>query len=171
MNARDLCLKAFALSTLIDSIKGELGAARDDANAALTKLREDGVSRVDVTLPDGTLVATAALSRPEDRVQVTDRAAFLEWVLANHPDQLRVDNAFERGVVARLKDHDGTVVDADGQVVEWAATVPAGDVPATLRITPVRSTPNRLGGRETFIQAWRAGDLADLGLPAIGAGE
>jgi hypothetical protein len=172
VNTRELCTKAFALSTLIDVIKTELADTRQAAHEALGKMHSElGVSRIDVELPDGTVVATAALSKPTDRIEVTDRAAFLAWVLANHPEHLRVDTTFERGVVARLTDHDGTVVNADGEVVDWAAKVPARDVRPTLRITPTRASAGKPGGREVFVRAWHAGELAGLGLDELGGAQ
>ena len=165
MNARWKVLRAAVLGALVDLVKEEHADARQDATDAFVEAhKETGARSIDVTLPDGTVVGQAALAKAKDAIRITDRQAFLKWVLANHPDQVRVEYPFERGFLAGLLEcSDGTIIDRrTGELVPFAAMVPAAAAKPQLRITYAKGDPERLSGRELIALAWREGKLDSI---------
>lgn len=177
MNARDLAFQAFAYSALEKLAKEQKEPVRVAARDALAAEKAaHGTKAVELTLPDGTVCASASLAAPKDRVEVTDEDAFFEWVLANHPAALKVDYTFKKSFLDRLEVDGDTVADPiTGQVIDFARFVPARDAEPGIRITATRSNKNQiLDGYGLFWEAFARGDLAGLdlmGRPELPGGE
>lgn len=174
MNARWKVLRAAVLGALVDLVKEEHADARQDATDAFVEThKETGARSIDVTLPDGTVVGQAALVKSKDSIRITDRKAFLAYVLDNHPDQVRVEYPFERGFIAGLLQcADGTIIDRrTGELVTFAAMVPAAGAKPQMRITYAKGDPERLSGRELIALAWRNGELDKIRTGELGGAE
>lgn len=158
-DARALAFRAFALATLRELIDGEQKLARDEALKAMEAGHADDT--IGLTLPDGTKVATVSLTKPKDRVEITDKAAWVRYVAKHHPEHLKVAYEFERSYVGRLVVDDGEVHDPiTGTVVEFAAFVPAADVAPSVRIASTRASAGSPSGKELLLDAYRRGEIA-----------
>lgn len=172
-NLRDAAAREAVLKTLLDAVKGEYDAARAEVQQHLDEARAtSGVSRVDATLPDGTVVAKVGISDPKPAATVTDEAAFLAWVRENRKDQVhaelvvKVRPAFQTALLAELTAADTTQwVDEDGVL----HTVPGVEIRATRART--HSVRFEKTGRELVADAWRAGQLTELVTLALPAAE
>lgn len=163
---------AAALGALEKLVKEQKQPARDDCQAELMKLRQEhGVKQIDITLPDGTVVATASLADGEDSFQIVDEAGFVTWVALNHPQYLTVHYDFKRQFIDGLRaTDDGQVVTAAGELAPFAAWVPATDAPPKFRLVFTRKSKKReQTGDQMIIAAWRAGQLPAAGLGQLGA--
>ena len=159
------------LTAVRDAIDAELRGQRAGVFDQLVAAQTDyGVKSIDVTLPDGTKVATATIVEPHARVAITNEAAFTKWVEAQWPDQIepRVRPAFLTALLERFKSEPegGDVFDTTtGALVDGATGYPPRD-PSTFAL---RFTPGGIG-RDAIINAWRSGDLTELaGTPAPAA--
>lgn len=191
MSLADENLRFALLKAIADAAAEELGKLR---NNHLTPLLErfdgEGTTSYKVKLPDGAVVGTVSLTVPKDAIQVTDDAAFLAWLKANHPDAVEevlipgepehtivvpatedrtetVPN--DKRVTAVMKQFkvtdDGIVDTATGAMVA-GATLVKGERPKSFA---VKYDPD---GREQLAAAYRAGKLdevvAGTSLPAVG---
>lgn len=172
--AQQYGFEAAALGALEKMVKEQKQPARDACHAALIALRDEhGTKSIDIMLPDGTVVATAALPAAEDSFQIVDEAAFVAWVAANHPQYLSVHYDFKRQVIDTLiATDDGEVVNKNtGEAVPFAAFVPAANAAPKFRLTYSRKSKTRAtSGDQMIIAAWRRGELPDAGLGQLGAG-
>lgn len=113
-DTRGLLVRAAALKALETKVR----AARAEVGQELDPLLANG-DRLIARLVDGTKVGTISRSDPSVEPVVADEAAFTEWVLAEHPDEIvpRVRDSFRKAVLAKAK--------ATGEVipgVEWMQT-------------------------------------------------
>jgi hypothetical protein len=132
---------------------------------------ETGTTRIEATLPDGTVVAKVVLVPGSRAAEVVDEAAFLAWVRENRPDQIRrefVTSVREAFVKSLLKE-----LTAAG-VPQWVdqETGVVHDVPG-VRMQPRASytrTTWEKTGRDAVAEAWQSGALTALVLPELTAG-
>ena len=162
MTLKDDAARVAVLTAVRDAIDTQLRTMRqtvfhqlNDAHATL------GVKSIDVTLPDGTQVASVTIKKPKPRTVVTNTEALTEWVQARHPDEVipTVRPAFLTALLARFvptSDGTGDVFDATtGELVNGVTAYPAKE-PDSFALTWTTA------GRGQVADAWRNGDLADL---------
>src|SRR5690348_14274352 len=90
MSVQDAAARVAVLTALRDAIADELAAAKDELSTGLGALHgEHGIDRLAATLPDGGKVGTIAWVPTGKRFRVADEAVFAEWVLENHPTEVR----------------------------------------------------------------------------------
>lgn len=173
MSLRDTAGLTIVLEALYEEIGRQLKVAKAEQSAGLKDLRkETGTSRIDAMLPDGTVVARVTLVSPEPEATVTDAKAFLEWVKANRPDQIKrefvtsVYPAFEKALLKEMTAAGvAQWVDKESGVVHEVPGVKMQPRAAHTRKTWEKS------GREAVAAAWQAGQLTHLTMPQLTAGD
>ena len=175
---RDAALGFALRKTIGDRVTAEVKGERLDLqDRLLQRMRDEGVKQTQVSLPDGTPVATLTVSQPRPVVEAVDPEALLEWARENRPEWVET---VEHEAVAAWTEHrltpealagkgltqapGGTLVTADGEAV-----------PGLRRTTPaVKSFAVKYadGGADALVEAWLGGELAavDAGatLPTLG---
>jgi hypothetical protein len=172
MSLKDTASRTAVLQALYDAIGDELKAAKAEQTAGLKAAREEtGTTRIEATLPDGTVVAKVVLVPGSRAAEVVDENAFLAWVRDNRPDQVKrefVTSVREAFVKSLLKEMTAAGVpqwiDQESGVVH--------DVPG-VRMQPrasyTRTTWDK-DGREAVAAAWQSGQLAHLAMPQLTKG-
>lgn len=90
MSLQEAAARVATLTALRDAIADELTAAKDELSTGLGSLHQEyGTDRVAATLPGGDRVGTVSWVPSSVRFRVADEAVFAEWVLANHPSEVR----------------------------------------------------------------------------------
>lgn len=91
MSLQEAAARVATLTALRDAIADELTAAKDELSTGLGGLHQEyGTDRVAATLPNGGgRVGTVAWVPSAVRFRVNDEAVFAEWVLANHPSEVK----------------------------------------------------------------------------------
>lgn len=167
---QELALEEATLKTLADLIGDRLKAVKQQMQE---RLQESGATRVTAQLPDGTKVATISRTDPKPAAVVVDEGALLAWVRQAAPGEVstRLVTEVRPAYRARLL-ADITAVGAPRVVDEDTGEV--HDVPG-VEIRATRSTTHSVrptdGGREAIAAAWRAGSLAELGVPQLVGGD
>jgi hypothetical protein len=156
MSLKDTAYRLAVLKALRDAVAAEEANARVFALGDLTAAAEDmGVRSVDVSLPDGTKIATLSLGGGTAKATVVDEAKFTAWVQANHPTEIetvvRVRPAYVQAVLAKAVD--GYAVFAGGEVVDGVGPA-VGSRSAVVRYTT--------DGREAVARAWQRGELTGI---------
>jgi hypothetical protein len=149
VSIKDQAFRVAVLGALKDALGSQYADERGDLLEQLVAAQgELGVKSLDVSLPDGTKVATVTLTQPSTRVEVVDEDAFTKWVEANYPTEVQtitsVRPAFRRVVLDE--------VFVTGQMPNGVQVRPA----PTPTSFSVRYTPE---GRPAIADAWRAGLL------------
>jgi hypothetical protein len=183
------------LTALRDAIDTGLKTARVDTLTSLLEAYDAlGVKSIDVRLPEGTKVGKITLTEAKAQVRLTDAEAFaawaaelepdppvtsklvldvarlvadpdaVAWIQANCPDALleekQVDPYWRDDLLDRLVDagNNNAAHPDTGQIVPGVTYTPARrPTQFSLRFDPT--------GRATVGDAWRAGQLAELGAP------
>jgi hypothetical protein len=186
VSLRDENLRIALTKAIADAMAGAMAKLREAHFATLLEQYDEvGTKQFSVALPDGTKVATITLTEKKEAFEVTDEIAFLTWAQENLPEDaihevvvppvpemrfIEVDPKAQAALIKRL-DHRGDLAfdPETGQAVDGITYRPAGR-PSQFAVTYV----NKDEGRERLIDAWRAGDLAELVgtdvLPAIESG-
>lgn len=97
------------------------------------QLTAEGSRGVDAVAADGTIIGTVTRSKPAEKVQVVDEAAFVQWVYDHRPDMLTVDWRAKDALLRTLRMVDGVAITPGGDVVEGVAV---GMSSGTVRVTP-----------------------------------
>lgn len=164
MSLKILTARAAVLKAIRDAIDEELSGSRSAVLEGLVDAKESlGVKSVDVTLPDGTKVASVTLTEPQPRISVTSEEAFANYVEARWPEEVEVVTrktvrpAWSKKLLARLADAgDGDAVDTEtGELVDGVTAWPAPK-PSSFSLRYAS------GGRERIAQAYRDGQLGEL---------
>jgi hypothetical protein len=174
MSMQEAATREAVLKALRDAIDGELKTARDDVQAALDD--SAGVRQVDAKLPDGTLVAKIILTDPSPAAVVTDVEAYTAWVRDHHPAG---EANITRRVATEVRPAFTTLLLGEltaAGVPQWVdkETGVVHDVPGVeIRATRARSHSVRFEktGKQLVADAWRAGQLTDIALPQLTAGD
>ena len=161
---KDVALRLAILTALRDLIDAEVLELRHETTEEMVDLHDAvGVKALDVTLPDGTPVASVSLSTRQPKLSVTNEATFKAWVEAAHPDETQtiVRPSFQKALLDRCiwEDEDIIVDPTTGEFPLGLGM--AGGTSHGIRITYTKDT-----GRAAIAAAWRAGTID--GLPAIG---
>lgn len=157
MSLQDAAARVAILTALRDAIADELTGAKDELAAGLGALhKEFGTDRVSAQIPDGAKVGTITWISPGTRFRVKDEAAFAEWVLANHPTEVRT--------VLQVRPVWQTVYLKDGLVAQGADAVDRETGEVVPGVEAFESAPYpRLNfstaGRGDIAQAWRSGKI------------
>jgi hypothetical protein len=185
MTPREHALRVAVLSTLTDEIKGAYKTAREEAQPVFKAAREDGQTQQKVLLPDGAEIGLISIRGGGTNV-TADEGALTAWTAEHNPDGIEdylipqaVSNAdvialvkayYPNAVASRVRapvreallkeaeQRGGYVV--DGESGEKAKIAEIGEG----KPTGVFSLRSASGAREKVIAAWRAGELADIGL-------
>lgn len=153
MSLKDTAYRLAVLKALRDAVAAEEANARVFALGDLTAAAEDmGVRSVDVSLPDGTKIATLSLAGGEDKVAVVGEIAFTRWVEENHPTEVETVTRVRSSYLAAVLKAGG-VDTVTGELVPGVGAVPGS------RYTTVRYTPD---GREAVARAWQRGELTGI---------
>lgn len=161
---KELTRKVALLTALKDAVEAELDAARAEARDVIIKAREElGVKSVEVTVPDGEVVATVTVAGGGTAPAVHYDETFLAWVKENHPTEVveAVRPAFSKALLGRLEQAGDKFVDPNtGEVVAGI-----GERLKSEYIS-VRFKPE---GRAVIAEAWRLSEIGLLlaGQPAI----
>jgi hypothetical protein len=172
MSLKESAGRAVVLQALYEEIGAQLKAAKAEQAAGLKAAREEtGATRIEASLPDGTVVAKVTLVSPGKAAEVADEEAFLGWVRDHRPDQIKrqvvtsVYPAFVKALLAQMT--------AAG-VPQWVdqETGVVHEVPG-VRMQPRASytrTTWEAAGPDTVAAAWQSGALTALVLPQLTAG-
>jgi len=154
---KELTRKVALLTALKDAVESELDAARAEARETIIKAREElGVKSVEVTVPDGEVVATVTVAGGGTSPAVHYEDLYVGWVKENHPTEVveSVRPAFTKSLLGRLEASGDKWVDPNtGEVVGGI-----GERSRSEYIS-VRFKPE---GREASAKAWRGGTIAAL---------
>ncbi len=168
MNLREAAADEAVLKALLDAIDAEYKAKRAQVQELLDIAREEtGATRIDATLPDGTVVAKIGASDPKPEAKVTNADEFRMWVQGAYPDEVErrfepakwtttVRPAFAEKLLAQMTAA-GVVFDP-----ETGEAVPGVEIRATRSRT--HSVRFERSGREDIAAAYRAGRLVIPGL-------
>jgi hypothetical protein len=169
VSIKDQAFRVAVLGALKDALGSQYADERGDLLEQLVAAQgELGVKSLDVSLPDGTKVATVTLTQPSDRVEVVDEAAFTNWVAEHWPTEVvtvtQVRPAFRKALldsVAITTLPDGAdQVEVLNVVVDVRTGVSVDGVRVRQASKPtsfsVRYTPD---GRPAIAEAWREGRL------------
>lgn len=139
---------------------------KDETDAAKVTVRElmqqTGAEKLRVTDDAGNNLGTVSLTAGRVSARVVDEAAFLAWVVHNHPDETQtvVREAFRRKVLdsatSKAEHGNPTAVGPDGEVV------PGVEVVHGVPYVSCRPTPEARDRMRTM--------LANSGLLALAAG-
>ncbi|MCX4778117.1 hypothetical protein [Streptomyces sp. NBC_01264] len=174
MSLKDAAAQEAYLKTLLDVIDASYKRQRLEVQKLLDEAaRESGTQQIAASLPDGTKIATISLTKGRAEAKVTDEAAFKAWVMANY------DTEIERRFVAEVRGSFRSKLLSQMTAAnknEWADpetgvihTVPGVAIsPARARGHSVRMTET--GPAEVWA-AWRTGQLANIALPELIAGD
>lgn len=149
MQMGDLALRLAVLKVLADRVKtGERVVRADVADQWVPG------TRIPAVLPGNRTVGTVTLTEGREQAKVTDPAAFLEWVRANHPDEIveSVRSSFEKQLLERVR--------KDGELVPGVSVVYGEPYPTV-----------RLNGyaQQAITEAWQSGELDWSIVPEIEA--
>ena len=157
MSVQDAAARVAVLTALRDAIADELTGAKDELSATLGSLnKEHGTDRVAATLPGGEKVGSVAWVPASVRFRVCDVDAFAEWVLENHPTEvktvLQVRPVFQTVYLKDgLKAVGSAAIDRDtGEIVPGVVAFNSSEYP---RLSFARD------GRGSIAAAWRAGKI------------
>ncbi|MBA9003698.1 hypothetical protein [Thermomonospora cellulosilytica] len=143
---------------VLRELAARIRTARDAAAEGIRDGWEPG-DRATAKLPDGTPVGSVTLAKGRAKADVTDEAAFLEWVARTHPEELetvtvtRVDPEFRERLISAARQLGAAVDPATGEEVP-GVTVTVGEPYPQVRLDPAAG--------EAIAKAWRSGGLAEL---------
>lgn len=162
MTPRDQAIALAIMTVIADVAKEQKDGLRDDL---LNGLDELGVDSVSAYLPGEMKVAKCAIVTKSRKPFVADERAFIEWVSANHADEIvqTIRDSFKKYLM------DSVVEGPDAAAVHPAT----GEIVPGLMFTasaPYVSTRFEKGGREAVIDALRSG-VVSISLPGTGLGE
>ncbi|WP_371787443.1 hypothetical protein [Streptomyces albidoflavus] len=176
--------KEAVLKALLDQVDTAYKAARADVQAMLDEQqRTTGGTKFEATLPDGTKVGDVRLSGGEKAAKITDEQAFVEWAHKQFPSEAitklvrPVPARLVKGVQPRFVTLLLEQMTAAGVAqVHDAESGELFDVPGveikpsrarTHSVNFTRASKVKRAGRELVADAWRAGILAPIVLPAL----
>jgi hypothetical protein len=162
----DAITREAALKALLDAIDGEYKTARAAVQQALDEqATATGAKSFDALLPGGVKVGTVTLTGGETAARVVDEAEFIEWVRASYPSEMTVR------VVREVRPAWLTAFLGQMTAAGAAVDTATGEAVPGVEIKPSRARSHsvRFGktGRADVAEAWRAGGLASLVLPAL----
>jgi hypothetical protein len=159
MSFGDDALSAAILKALADAVGTELSGTK---TGLVEDMQAAGVEKVAARLPDGTKVASLPLMGGEDVPKVTDPAALLAWVRANHPGEIveSVRESYVEAVLAAAKKAGRALDRETGDVIPGITFEP------TTPFVKVEFTTGDLGGRDLIRRAHQRGEL-DMLAPAL----
>jgi hypothetical protein len=155
MSLRELTLRAAVLKVLADEVAAQLAITKLATEAAFNAAES---TQAVPQLPDGTKVATVSLAGGDGKTaSVINEAAFLAWVLANHPGETEV-------IVrpsAKKKFLDGAKKAGKPIDPSTGEMIPGIGIRDS---RPYVSILFRPGGADAVADAWLAGELAAIDL-------
>ena len=155
MSLRNLALQAAVLKVLGDEIAARLALVKAAAQEAFEEAES---TQAPALLPDGTKVATVSLAGGDGiSASVTDDAAFLGWVTANHPGEteLVVRDGYRKKVLDAAKKAGHAIDPVTGE------KIPGVEIRDSRPYVSVRFRP---GGADAVADAWQAGELTAIDL-------
>lgn len=156
------------LKALLDEVKAAYESARTEVQHLLDQQeRFTGARQFSAALPDGSKVGTVSLTGGDATAQVTDDEAFTAWAREAYPAEAvtRLVKTVSAAFTTKLLDE----MTAAGVAVDpnTGERVPGVEIrPTRKRSHSVRFSTT---GRDAVADAWRAGTLAPLVLPALAA--
>lgn len=156
-------LRLAVLTALRDAIDAEVESIRGAVTSSLLDARDAmGVKSLEVSLPDGRVVASLTVTDPEAKATVVDERQFVEWVRGNAPTELveSVRSSFQRAVLGRVE------VTGDGRAVDPETGEVVDGVGLGAKRSPYISLRYKSDGRQAIASAWRSAELPDI-IPAI----
>lgn len=155
METKDRAARVAVLTALRDAIDLALDNDREDLTLNLKELSGSfGVKSIEIELPNGDKVATASLSRSESKPFVNNEREFLDWVTANHPDEIirQVRPSFQRALFDKLEPAGEEAIHIrTGEVVAGLLFSEGGKEKLTVRFKKI--------GRELVADAFNRGEL------------
>ncbi|MFH8345038.1 hypothetical protein [Streptomyces sp. NPDC018045] len=165
------------LKALLDQVEAAYETARTDVQAMLDEQQKlSGGTKFEAVLPDGTKVGDIGLTGGEPAAKITDERAFAAWARERFPSEAvtKLVKTVQPAFVGRLLDQmtaagAARIVDEEtGEVLD----VPGVEIKATRRrshsVRFLRKSKARpKDGRALVAEAWRAGVLAPIVLPAL----
>jgi hypothetical protein len=116
LSDRDLSTQLLAVAAVLDRVKAADGRLRAEVSRRM--LVGDRVQGA----IDGRKLGTVSMAEGSVTAAVVDGAAFLAWVLEEHPEEVetvpRVKPAFQTSVLAQVKEHGVWADPATGEAVE-----------------------------------------------------
>lgn len=143
---------------VLKEIASRVATAKTAADCEIRDTWTPG-DRLTAKLPDGTAVGSVTLAKGKTSAKLTDQAAYEEWVLATHPEQIetvtitRVDPAYTERLMSAARQL-GEPIDGETGTLVPGITVETGDPYPTTRLST--------GAAEAIAAAWTAGELVGL---------
>ncbi|MCM2420282.1 hypothetical protein [Streptomyces sp. RKAG293] len=181
---RSATTKEAVLKALLDQVDTAYKVARTEVQAMLDEQqRTTGGTKFDASLPDGTKVGDVRLSSGEAAAKILDERAFVEWAHKTFPSEAvtrlvrPVPARLVKGVQPRFvtlllermtaagkaqvhNEETGEILDVPGVEIKPSRA-------RTHSVNFTRESKVKRAGRELVAEAWRAGILAPIVLPAL----
>lgn len=162
MTPRDQAIALAVMTVIADVAKEQKDGLREDL---LNGLDDLGVDSVSAYLPGDIKVAKCAVVTKSRKAFVADERGFVEWVMANHKDEIiqTVRDSFKKYLL------DSVIEGPDASAVHPAT----GELVPGVMFTssaPYVSTRFEKGGREAVIDALLSG-VVSIALPGTSVGE
>lgn len=176
MSLKDTARTVAVLSTLADAIGDQLKTAKKELETGLREAKaETGTQKIGVSLEDtegeSQDVGTVSLVQPKASAAITDSEAFTAWVVENFATEItrrfvtEVKPGFQKKLLAEITAAGvASWADPETGVIHEVPGVGMQGRAAYTRLT----VPD--AGKTAIAEAWRAGRLADVGLPQLTAG-
>ncbi|MFD9600229.1 hypothetical protein [Streptomyces sp. NPDC059970] len=176
--------KEAVLKALLDTVDKAYKVARTDVQAMLDEQQKTtGGTKFDASLPDGTKVGDVRLSGGEAAAKITDEQAFVEWAHKAFPSEavtklvrpvparlvkgvqprfvtLLLEQMTAAGVAQVHNEETGEILDVPGVAIKPSRA-------RTHSVNFTRASKVKRAGRDLVADAWRAGTLAPIVLPAL----
>jgi hypothetical protein len=165
MNLGALTLRAAVLKVLADEVAAQLAVTKLATEQAF---KDAESTQATAKLPGGTKVATVSYAGGDGKTaSVTNDAAFLAWMIANHPEETEV--VVRGNAQKKILDY----AKAAGRPIdrETGEIIPGIEIRDSRPYVSIRFRP---GGADAVADAWLAGDLTGIDLVrprAVEAGE
>ncbi|WP_406013024.1 hypothetical protein OG520_10785 [Streptomyces sp. NBC_00984] len=176
--------KEAVLKALLDTVDKAYKVARTDVQAMLDEQQKTtGGTKFDASLPDGTKVGDVRLSGGEAAAKITDEQVFVEWAHKTFPSEavtklvrpvparlvkavqprfvtLLLEQMTAAGVAQVHNEETGEILDVPGVDIKPSRA-------RTHSVNFTRASKVKRAGRDLVADAWRAGTLAPIVLPAL----
>jgi hypothetical protein len=132
VNRQDLTNRALALRALRDLVTAEEAAVRQQLATEFTLPGQREVGHL-----DGHITGTVQLIKGTSSWVVDDYEAWLQWVIANRPDEVvpSVRPSFTKAILNQLKKDEAPVDHETGELEVPAGILPKSGAPS-IRVTP-----------------------------------
>lgn len=105
-----------------------------------SRMREQGIRGTVDGKAMGQIVGAVTVNGSKRKIGITNHAEFVAYAAQHHADALRLPYQYERALLDKLTDHDGTFIDRAGTVVpgvDWVETTGTSSASANKDTCPI----------------------------------